>query len=141
MILVDVNIIVYAGSKDSNDHVRYLEWLTNLVESNEPIGISDLVLCGAIRILTNSRIFKSPSTFDAAFAFVERIRALPQAVVIGPGPSHWSIFERLCRESNATGNLVTDAYFAALAIEHDCELITADRDFKRFAGLRWRHPF
>jgi predicted nucleic acid-binding protein len=38
------------------------------------------------------------------------------------------------------GPLVTDAYVAALAIEHGCELITTDSDFSRFQGLRWRHP-
>jgi hypothetical protein len=41
----------------------------------------------------------------------------------------------------AKGNLVPDAYLAALAIEHGCEWISADRDFARFPGLRWRHPF
>ena len=33
-----------------------------------------------------------------------------------------------------------DAYIAALAIEHGCELITTDSDFARFPGLPWRHP-
>ena len=35
---------------------------------------------------------------------------------------------------------MTDAYFAALAIESGSEWITADRGFARFPGLRWRHP-
>jgi predicted nucleic acid-binding protein len=35
---------------------------------------------------------------------------------------------------------VSDAYLAALAIEHGCEWITTDRDFSRFPGLKWRHP-
>jgi hypothetical protein len=41
---------------------------------------------------------------------------------------------------NATGALVPDAYFAALAIESGSEWVTADRDYARFPGLRWRHP-
>ena len=60
---------------------------------------------------------------------------------LSPGPRHWDIFERLCRAADATGNLVPDAYLAALAVEHGAELISADRDFARFAGVRWRHPF
>jgi uncharacterized protein len=60
--------------------------------------------------------------------------------VIQPGPRHWDIFIRLCREANATGNLVQDAWLAALAIEWGCEWITADRGFNRFNGLRWRSP-
>lgn len=47
---------------------------------------------------------------------------------------------RLCREAGARGNLVPDAYLAALAIESGSEWITMDRNFSRFKGLRWRHP-
>ena len=57
-----------------------------------------------------------------------------------PGPRHWEIFARLCRESEARGNLVPDAYLAALAIESGCEWVTTDRDFSRFPGLRWKTP-
>jgi len=46
----------------------------------------------------------------------------------------------LCSEANVKGNLVPDAYYAALAIEHGCEWVTTDRDFSRFKGLKWRHP-
>jgi predicted nucleic acid-binding protein len=38
------------------------------------------------------------------------------------------------------GPMVTDAYFAALAIEWGCEWVTLDRDYARFAGLKWSVP-
>jgi predicted nucleic acid-binding protein len=57
-----------------------------------------------------------------------------------PGRSHWLLFTRLCREAKISGPLVTDAWFAALAIEHGCQWITLDRDFARFPGLRWSLP-
>ena len=38
------------------------------------------------------------------------------------------------------GKLIPDAYLAALALEHGCEFISTDKDFRRFPGLRWRHP-
>jgi predicted nucleic acid-binding protein len=60
---------------------------------------------------------------------------------VRPGPRHWQIFADLCRATNARGNLVADAYLAALAIEWDSEWVTADGDFGRFPGLRWRRPF
>ena len=59
---------------------------------------------------------------------------------IEPGERHWQIFERLCREASARGNLVPDAWLAALAIESGSEWITTDRDYTRFPGPRWRHP-
>jgi predicted nucleic acid-binding protein len=68
------------------------------------------------------------------------LREQPNRVQLEPGPRHWEIFERLCRESGAKGNLVADAYLAALAIESGCEWVTTDRDYSRFKGLRWRHP-
>jgi predicted nucleic acid-binding protein len=61
-------------------------------------------------------------------------------VVVSPGPHHWDIFSRLCKSAGAKGNLVPDAFFAAMAIENGCEWITTDRDFSRFSELRWRHP-
>ena len=59
---------------------------------------------------------------------------------IAPGPRHWGIFAGLCRTTGVRGNLVPDAYLAALAIESGSEWISTDRDYARFPGLRWRHP-
>jgi predicted nucleic acid-binding protein len=72
--------------------------------------------------------------------FTDRMRNQPNCVPIAPGARHWDIFTSLCRSAGAKGNLVPDAYLAALAIESGSEWITTDRDFSRFPGLRWRHP-
>lgn len=85
-------------------------------------------------------MFDPPAPIEQALAFADALRDQPTAVLLGPGPRHWGIFERLCLEAGAKGNLVPDAYLAALAIESGAELITTDRDFARFPGLRWRHP-
>jgi hypothetical protein len=50
------------------------------------------------------------------------------------------IFRDLCRAANAKGNLIPDAYLAALAIECGGEWVTMDREYARFPGLRWRSP-
>lgn len=107
---------------------------------DEPVGISDLILSGFLRIATHPRIFSPPAPIDRAFEFVDAVRGQPNAVVLAPGERHWEIFRRLCRESGVKGNLVADAYHAALAIETGSEWVTTDRDFSRFKGLRWRHP-
>jgi toxin-antitoxin system PIN domain toxin len=85
-------------------------------------------------------VFHEPSPIDTAFAFVTELRDRPHCTVIRPGERHWVIFERLCRESGAKGNLIPDAYLAALAIESGSEWITTDRDYARFKDLKWRHP-
>ena len=100
----------------------------------------DLVLSGFLRIATHPKVFDPPSPPEAAIRFAEVLRNQPNCVNIAPGPRHWDIFTGLCRAVKAKGNLVSDAYFAALAIESGSEWITADRDYSRFPGLRWRHP-
>lgn len=90
--------------------------------------------------MTHPRVFREPTRSEAALAFCEAVRSGPNAVPLSPGPRHWEIFTRLCAESGARGNLVPDAFLAALAIETGSEWITTDRDYARFPGLRIRHP-
>ncbi|HYN61382.1 MAG TPA: PIN domain-containing protein, partial [Rubrivivax sp.] len=59
---------------------------------------------------------------------------------VARGRRHWAIFRELCVEGGAKGNLVPDAYLAAVAIEAGCEWVTTDSDFSRFKGVRWRQP-
>lgn len=140
MIIIDVNVLVYAFDLRSVDHDRYASWLEGVLASDELVGVSDLVLSAFTRIATHPRILVRPATIETALAFADQIRDSAATVVVSPGERHWSIFEHLCRSSGAKGNLVADAFHAALAIESGAEMITADRDFSRFSGLRWRHP-
>jgi uncharacterized protein len=140
MLLVDVNVLIYACRQDFKDHARYASWLQDLIYGNEAYGTSDLVLSGFLRIVTNRRVFREPSTMEEALSFVQAVRNQPQCVNIAPGPRHWSIFCDLCRNAGVKGTLVPDAYFAALAIESGCEWITLDHGYSRFPGLRWRRP-
>ena len=140
MLLVDVNILVFAYREDAPDHGRFRRWLEGLLSSDSSFGISELVLSGFLRVVTHPRVFDPPSPLGHALEFTEVLRLQPNCVPVTPGPRHWEIFTRLCRESEARGNLVPDAYLAALAIESGCEWITTDRDFSRFPGLRWRAP-
>lgn len=138
--LVDVNVLLYAHKEGSEQHEDYRAWLTKLLQDDAAFGMSELVLASFVRIATHPRVFDPPSSLDGAFAFVRTITSRANHVAVRPGPRHWSIFERLCGRAGAKGNLVTDAYLAALAIESGSEWITTDRDFARFEGLHWRHP-
>jgi uncharacterized protein len=138
MQLPDVNVLIYAHREDAPEHDRYVDCLRALTESPEPFALSDAVLAGFLRIVTNPRIFDPPTPMDTAIAFCQRLVDWPRASLIAPSRRHWDVFVTLCR--GIKGPLVADAYIAALAIEHGCELITTDGDFARFPGLRWRHP-
>jgi len=97
-------------------------------------------LAGFLRVVTHPRVFHPPTPLAPALAFTHAFRERANAVLLAPGARHWTIFTKLCRESAARGNLVPDAWLAALAIESGCEFVTTDRDYARFPGLRWRHP-
>ena len=140
MILTDVNVLVYAHRSDTPDHIRYRSWLESNLNSASAFGISELVLSGFLRVVTNPRIFQRPSPLDDALRFVHELCDRSNCVILAPSERHWDIFERLCRDCGAKGNLIPDAYHAALAIESGSEWVTTDRDYARFRGLRWRHP-
>ena len=140
MILPDVNVLVYAHRRDTEDHQRFRAWLERTINAEESFGLAELVLSGFICVVTHPRVFKMPSAVADAMEFCEQLRSPANCVPVNPGPRHCEIFCRLCRDAGARGNLVPDAYLAALAIESGCEWVTADRDFGRFSGLRWRHP-
>jgi toxin-antitoxin system PIN domain toxin len=139
--LVDINVLVYAHRKDAPDHDRFLKWLEKWLDSDAAFGMSDLVLSGFVRVVTHPRVFVRPTPIKLALDFIEAIRARPNCVPVMPGPRHWDIFTRLCTSARVKGNLVPDAFLAAMAIESGSEWITTDRDYSRFDGLRWRHPF
>jgi toxin-antitoxin system PIN domain toxin len=141
MLLPDVNIFVYAQREEMPTHAWAKTWLESALNSAELVGVFDPILASFLRITTNRRIFKTPTPLPLALSFVETIRAAPMARPLVEVANHWEIFARICRQINAVGDDIPDAYIAALAIQHDCELISSDQGFARFEGLRWRNPF
>jgi toxin-antitoxin system PIN domain toxin len=140
MILIDVNVLVYAHREDAPDHNAYRSWLEEQINNNRSYGFSDLVLSGFLRVVTHPRVFNPPSDLAVALAFTQIIRSQPNAVPITPGSRHWEIYTGLCASVRVKGNLIPDAFLAALAIESGSEWITTDRDYSRFPGLKWSHP-
>jgi toxin-antitoxin system PIN domain toxin len=142
MILLDVNILVYSHREDVDEHKEYRSWLERHLDDNiQGCAVSELVLSGCLRILTHPKIFDPPTPLPKALEYVKSLRDHSNMTIISPGKRHWQIFCELCSSVSARGNLISDAYHAALAIESGCEWISTDRDFARFEGLKWRHPF
>ena len=126
--------------QDSPRHTGSKPWLDSVVRGDAQFGLSPLTLSAVARILTNPRVFKEPSPIAEAFAFCDNLLGQPHCEVVRPGSRHWTIFTRICLESGVRGPRVSDAWFAALAIEHGCTWITYDRDYARFPELDWRTP-
>jgi toxin-antitoxin system PIN domain toxin len=140
MDVLDVNVLVNAYRGESKDHSAFAQFVMSLLNGNKPFAVPSLSLSGLVRIATHPRVFKPPSPIDDVLTFVEQLRSQAHCLIVVPGERHWEIFIELCRRGNARGGLVSDAYLAAMAIEMGAELVTADRGFGRWPGLRWRHP-
>lgn len=140
MILPDVNVLVNAFRRDARDHQLCHSWLSAIVAGEARYALSTQVLSGVIRIVTHPKVFVQPSEPRAALRFCQALLDQSHCKLVSPGERHWGIFQRLLTAGRARGNLVSDAWFAALAIETGCEWVTLDRDYARFPGLRWRRP-
>ena len=140
MLIPDVNILVYAVRRDAAAHERYLDWLEDAISGVEPVGLVAPVVAGLLRVVTDPRIFVSPSMPAQTLQFVEAMLDAPACVAPRPSDRHVTTFLDLCRRTGAKGDLIPDAWLAATAIDLDATLVTADRGFARFAALRWRHP-
>jgi toxin-antitoxin system PIN domain toxin len=140
VILLDVNVLVYACRKDASRHAEFRRWLLTVLGGTEPVGIASETLAAVVRIVTSDRIWKEPLRTADALAFCDAVRAAPATMLIEAGEGHWELFRAMCRDGDARGNLVADARLAALALEQGSVLMTTDRDFARFPRLRWRDP-
>lgn len=140
MKLLDVNVVL-AAHRDDHPHFRSAQaWLADTLAAREPFAVTDLVAGSFLRLATNRRVFSVPTPLADAFDYLRALRAQPGHRMVGPAPRHLDLLERMCAEFDAVGDLVPDAQLAAIAIEHACELVSFDRDFARFDGLRWVLP-
>ncbi len=141
MILTDVNVLVYAFRTRCGatcDVSRLAQ--RHFGSVTRAFGLSPLALSALVRITTNPRVYATPSSAEEAFGFCDDLLGQPHCQIVEPGERHWNIFKRLCVETNIRGPRVTDAWYAALAIEWGCQWITMDRDYARFPGLKWNLP-
>jgi toxin-antitoxin system PIN domain toxin len=134
----DVNVLLYAVNLDSPQHDTALKWLTAAFERPQGVGFAWNALLGFLRLSTRPGIFTRPLTMDQALSVVDVWLNQPNACVLVPTERHAGLLGRLLLSAGAVGNLVSDAHLAALAIEHNAEMGTFDRDFTRFAGLRYQ---
>ena len=140
MMLMDVNVLVYAHREDVRNHAAYRDWLEAVINSNTAYAYSELALSGFIRVVTHPKVFESPTALDTAIAFTEQLKTAGHAVLLQPGRHHWTLFLQCAQSISAQGNDIPDAYHAALAMEWDCDWMTTDKGFRRFKGLKVRHP-
>lgn len=140
MLIPDINILVYAYDTNSPQHRGARKWWEHTLSQALPIGMPWVTALGFIRITTHRSILKSPVAVGDALQRVQTWLDHPHVQIVNPGDNHAEILFQLLSKVGSAGNLTTDAHLAALAIEYQAELVSADADFSRFPGVRWLNP-
>ena len=140
MKLLDANLLIYAYDSDSVQHKTARRWLEEAFSSPERIGLPVQSIAAFLRITTHRRLLSSRRSMEQAIAIVDSWLVLPQVEVLLPTDRHWPLMRQMLIEGSASGDLVTDAQLAAATVEVGGVLLTNDRDFSRFPGLRWNNP-
>jgi hypothetical protein len=140
MVIVDANVLLYAVDTESAHHVRAREWLDSALSGAESVALAWIALLAFVRLATSASVFAHPLDAGDALDQVERWLGAPAAVTVTPTPRHPAILRGLLTDTGTAGNLTTDAHLAALAVEHAADIVSYDRDFDRFPGVRHRLP-
>ena len=140
MRIVDANLLVYAHVAAFDQHADARSWLDEKLMAFEPLGLPWVSLLGFLRLTTNPRIFERPEPLKKAWQQVQGWLDCQAVWIPQPTEQHHEVLNRLFGLSDLHGNLIPDAYLAALAIEHGLILCSTDGDFARFPGLRWENP-
>ncbi|HLH44328.1 MAG TPA: type II toxin-antitoxin system VapC family toxin [Bryobacteraceae bacterium] len=140
MIVVDVNLLIYAVNEDAPLHRKAKSWLEAVISGTETVGFGWSVLLAFLRLTTRMGLFNKPLNTSTAFDLMDAWLQQPSVTLVEPTLHHMRILRDLILPLGTGGNLTSDAHLAALAIEHGAELCSTDNDFERFPGLRWRNP-
>lgn len=139
-MLVDANLLLYAVDENSSQHDAAREWLSAQLTGPRRVGLPWASLGAFLRIATHPRVFHEPLSPEKAWAVVEDWIASPSAWTPTPTPRHAQALGSLMTTHRITGDLVTDAQLAALAIEHGLTIYSTDSDFARFPEVGWTNP-
>jgi uncharacterized protein len=140
MIVIDANLLVYAYDESSPHHEPARQWIGETLSGVEPIRIALVSLLAFVRIITNPSLFLRPLQPDVAIGIIQSWLVIPSVGIADPGERHWRNLADAAHGGQVRGPHVMDAHVAALAIEHGATLMTADRGFARFPGLKFKNP-
>jgi len=133
--ILDANVLIAAAASDHAHHAVAAGWLGRARRENELLAMCPVVALAFLRITTHPRIHETPLTAAQALAWLQCLLRSPSVRWMHSADEHLLNLERLLT-GPVVGNLVMDAHLAALALENGASVVTFDRDFLRFPGLR-----
>ena len=137
----DVNVLIAASRDEHVHHLKARDWLLEAcaqsaltrVGAGQSAGTLRLithVMSSFLRLVTNARVFATPTQIDQAIAFLDALLDSPGVAILDT-PSTWPVLRQLCLEKNLSANASPDALIAATVMQNNEVLATFDRDFSR----------
>lgn len=136
MVIVDANVLIFAYWQQFAHHEAARDWLGDALGGQERVGFPVVSLLAYLRVTTAGKVITPTPTIEAACTDMDQCLAGPAAIVLADGPRTWPVLRGQLIDNGIRGNLTTDAYLSALAVEHDAAIVTFDRDFARFTNVR-----
>jgi hypothetical protein len=137
VIAVDTNILVYAHREEFPLHKKAKKRLIDLAENPEPWALPVFCIGEFLRIVTHPKVLMPPTRTGEALEAIGGLLESPSLLVLNPGGHFWRIFSEIVQRSHARGNFLFDAQIVAVCRENGVkDLLSEDRDFSRFPGLR-----
>jgi hypothetical protein len=139
-VLLDANLLLWAHHRGFAQHEQARRWLAAALSEIPVVGIPWPSVLAFLRMSTHPRAFQQPLEIKAAWQIVDGWLSRPNVRTPAPTDAHADLLRDMLVAGRAAGNHTTDAHLAALAIEWGLLLLSADRDFARYPGLRWQDP-
>ncbi len=139
MVILDVNVLVYAIRPDLPEHGKAIRYLSELDLEMETLGWHPAISAAMIRVVTSKHVFTTPSSLGVCNAFLSTLTTNPRATKVTESERFWQTFTNLLDKYNIRGPAVSDCYWAALAIDQGAILCSADKKFGLIKELRWHN--
>ena len=140
LIVVDVNLLLYSYDPGAPLHREAKAWLESSLSGNFTVGIPFLAITAFLRISTNDQLPRTSLRMADAMEAVDQLLTSPSVRVLHTDEAHWKVLKQVLSDSGVTGRTLTDAQFAAFAIQYKATLCSTDKHFARFPGLKWKNP-
>ncbi len=139
---VDANVLLYASDTDSPLHAAARQVLEGLADGPELVYLFWPVAMAYLRVATHPSVFREPLSRAQAEGNLDQLIERPHVRSPGERDGFWAAYRAAADPAAARGNLVSDAHLVALMHQHGLvTILSRDRDFRRFDGIRVIDPF
>ena len=135
----DVNVLIAASREEHVHHLKARDWLLEACaqsaatrvgagQSGNALRLITHVMASFLRLVTNARVFATPTQTHQAIAFLDALLDCPGIAILDTSTT-WPVLRQLCLDKNLSANAIPDALIAATVVQNNEVLATFDRDF------------